>query len=585
MKKRLTFGVIASECNREYTSQVLSGMIEQAFICGCDLIIMSAMNNFQPPLHIQKQYEADIYKLALSDSFDGFVYDRNYIYNDDIVKETDKLLRSTNKPVITLDSLPQKYFGNVISHDYDAFARLAEHLINDHGFRKIYCLTGTKGYIPSEERLAAYLDTMKKYRLHYDSTYYGYGDFWKDSPVRLAKMIIDHKLDTPEAIMCANDVMAEALIEALQKGGIRVPEDIAVTGYDGYTDNTATDPWLTTHRKNGFDLGAEAVRKLYGSITGKNCRRVYNKPDDLIIGGSCGCSCVTKNTSLPRDRKMKKICEERFRQSNMLFDVMHCTTVPELVITLSGNLYLLYGWRRFRIFLTEPYLRMAGKSTSLRYDPSVSLKEMMWCDAAGNERLDTTAFPLWYLPEHISDARFPAAYYVTPLHINENFYGIAALSYGKRSGTYPDNYISFINYITAALEQIAVRNSSKRSKDSVSSDSTRLYEMLCDLRKNMHDFPEKDRNIDSMSESVNVSRSYLQRMYKSYFGKSIFEELIYYRMEKAKKLLAQTKSSVSEIAELCGYASYNHFVRQFRQSENLTPTEYRKKVRGSRNSK
>ena len=142
MKKRLTFGVIASECSREYTSQVLSGMIEQAFICGCDLIIMSAMNNFQPPLHIQKQYEADIYKLALSDSFDGFVYDRNYIYNDDIVKETDKLLRSTNKPVITLDSLPQKYFGNVISHDYDAFARLAEHLINDHGFRKIYCLTG-----------------------------------------------------------------------------------------------------------------------------------------------------------------------------------------------------------------------------------------------------------------------------------------------------------------------------------------------------------------------------------------------------------------------------------------------------------
>ena len=73
--------------------------------------------------------------------------------------------------------------------------------------------------------------------------------------------------------------------------------------------------------------------------------------------------------------------------------------------------------------------------------------------------------------------------------------------------------------------------------------------MLCDLRNNMHDFPEKDRNIDSMSESVNVSRSYLQRMYKSYFGKSIFEELIYYRMEKAKKLLAQTKSSVSEIAE------------------------------------
>ena len=57
---------------------------------------------------------ADIYKLALSDCFDGFIYDRNYIYNKDIVNKTDALLKSTGKPVITLDSAPHKYFDNIV---------------------------------------------------------------------------------------------------------------------------------------------------------------------------------------------------------------------------------------------------------------------------------------------------------------------------------------------------------------------------------------------------------------------------------------------------------------------------------------
>ena len=101
----------------------------------------------------------------------------------------------------------------------------------------------------------------------------------------------------------------------------------------------------------------------------------------------------------------------------------------------------------------------------------------------------------------------------------------------------------------------------------------------------MHDAPEKEWSIDGICKSINVSRSYLQRMYRHFFGRSIFEELISCRIEKAKRLLIKTSSSVSEIAELCGYASYNHFVRQFRSYENMTPTEYRKRSRSGRGDK
>ena len=255
MKKRMTFGVIAAECSREYTSQVLGGIIEQGFACDADIFVLSAVNIFQPPVHTQKLCEADIYKLALSDCFDGFIYDRNYIYNKDIVSKTDALLKSTGKPVITLDSAPHKYFDNIVSHDYEAFGRLAEHLIIDHGYKNIFCLTGPKDYTQSEERLRAFIDIMKKHRLRCDSSCYEYGDCWKDSPQRLARKIAAGKIQMPEAVMCANDVMAETLIEELLKCGIRVPEDIAVTGYDCSDSEEQSVNWLTTYQKNGFPSG------------------------------------------------------------------------------------------------------------------------------------------------------------------------------------------------------------------------------------------------------------------------------------------------------------------------------------------
>ncbi|MCD7810640.1 MAG: helix-turn-helix transcriptional regulator [Ruminococcus sp.] len=72
-----------------------------------------------------------------------------------------------------------------------------------------------------------------------------------------------------------------------------------------------------------------------------------------------------------------------------------------------------------------------------------------------------------------------------------------------------------------------------------------------------------------------ISKSYLQKIYKSYFNKSIIEELIQFRLDKAKKLLIETDLSVTEIANECGYSTYNYFVRQFRAAENLSPSQFR----------
>lgn len=98
----------------------------------------------------------------------------------------------------------------------------------------------------------------------------------------------------------------------------------------------------------------------------------------------------------------------------------------------------------------------------------------------------------------------------------------------------------------------------------------------------MQQHPESNWNVQKLCERTHVSRSYLQRMYKRYFGKSIFGELIDFRLQKAKELLSCTEYLISQIAELCGYETYAHFAVQFKAQEGITPSTFRKANRGKK---
>ena len=98
----------------------------------------------------------------------------------------------------------------------------------------------------------------------------------------------------------------------------------------------------------------------------------------------------------------------------------------------------------------------------------------------------------------------------------------------------------------------------------------------------MQQHPEIDWKISELCRRTHISRSYLQRMYKRYFSKSIFEELIDFRVQKAKELLANTDHTIAAVADLCGYASYTHFAKQFRSLEGIAPSEYQKQARDFR---
>ena len=101
------------------------------------------------------------------------------------------------------------------------------------------------------------------------------------------------------------------------------------------------------------------------------------------------------------------------------------------------------------------------------------------------------------------------------------------------------------------------------------------FKNLYDLRMEISRNPQQEWSIDNICSKVCISRSYLQHLYKEFFGVSCMEDIISARVTKAKELLLSGNMKVSEIAEKCGYQNTTHFIKQFKSQVGLSPDKFR----------
>ncbi len=97
------------------------------------------------------------------------------------------------------------------------------------------------------------------------------------------------------------------------------------------------------------------------------------------------------------------------------------------------------------------------------------------------------------------------------------------------------------------------------------------------LRRQISNNPQLPWTIRQMAEQLHISPGHLQLLYKQQFGVSCMDDVIDFRLRKARDLLAYTEQSVAEIAEQCGYKNVEHFCRQFHKNIGVTPRTFRKK--------
>jgi LacI family transcriptional regulator len=101
---------------------------------------------------------------------------------------------------------------------------------------------------------------------------------------------MDRGGDLPRAIVCANDQTALGVIHALTRRGIRVPGDVAITGFDDVPVARHLHPSLTTIRQPIEQMGATAFDVLHSRISGSGGESDVVLPVRLVLRESCGCA-------------------------------------------------------------------------------------------------------------------------------------------------------------------------------------------------------------------------------------------------------------------------------------------------------
>ena len=111
------------------------------------------------------------------------------------------------------------------------------------------------------------------------------------------------------------------------------------------------------------------------------------------------------------------------------------------------------------------------------------------------------------------------------------------------------------------------------------STDQKYYAAFSSLRTELYNSPSVKRSVSEMADTLWLSISHFQHLYKNFFGCSFQQDMINARLKLAKHYLSTTEMSIQSISDLCGYENEIHFMRQFKKFEQNTPTQFRKQNR------
>ena len=292
MRKRI--GVITACPENDYQHHVLTGIFAQANVYNYDVFVFSTLAHVssKPQEHVQG--ELNIFNLINFDLLDAVIVMSIALTEENNHKIVDSLLKKFKAectiPVVSID-IPFGNYPVIRTDERTPFVQITDHLIEVHGCKNIAVLNGPAQYDGSQIRLSGIEESMQKHGLSLNKDQIYHGDFWYTGGEALGEKYVGGKLTLPDAIICTSDYMAIGLVNTLIKGGIKIPEDVIVTGFDAVAEASMNNPPVTTYMPYLFDTASKAVTHIHNLLSPNEKQKSIPIPPQkyLCIGQTCGC--------------------------------------------------------------------------------------------------------------------------------------------------------------------------------------------------------------------------------------------------------------------------------------------------------
>jgi len=425
--------------------------------------------------------EDEIYQFIDFDQYDGIIFFENSFSSiKSIGSMVEKLIsKNCHVPVVVLGEstllsenyLPDNSFGTEM---------LTDHLIEEHGCETLYFLGGEPNQALRND--IGFMNSLQKHQIPYTNDHLIYGGYWLQCGEALAKDIAYNTVEKPDAVVCQDDTVALFFIKALSKFGIRVPEDIIVTGFGARNDSRNDALSITTYPSNAEYHGRKVMARLHSLITKEDEVTITSPKTDIITGMSCGCGDKKPfNTRLLLEQHEKLRQQHIYYRNSELEDKCYtCSSFEELHPIILNSYYIIKDATFFSVNITE------SKDTS----QCIYMSNQPWSETplmfATNE----------ICPIHLQK-NLSRHLHVVPLTFNDTFIGHVVIGY-ETPIVYNTIFKTYISRLAIAISLIKAKISLQVPRSvtehadtpTTASANARSQEMLFVKKDNsMHKLP------------------------------------------------------------------------------------------------
>jgi LacI family transcriptional regulator len=263
-------GIIVPDLIGPYYSELLMGYESAAAELGQSVVIVVAHPS-----------EEATRAVRLSSRVDGIV-----VANSTITDDAARSL-AQRTPVVLLARPTVAGCDAVSAENFQSARTLTGHLLG-HGRRRLSFVGDPDGSPDVQQRYLGFMEALSESDTSAVGPIVKVG-FRERSGADVAAQVIAEAI-RPDALVCANDELALATMKALQYSRIRIPEDIAIVGWDDVMTARYVSPGLTTVRQPLYELGRAAATRLHERIAGApTAPEPLILPTELVLRTSCGC--------------------------------------------------------------------------------------------------------------------------------------------------------------------------------------------------------------------------------------------------------------------------------------------------------
>lgn len=281
--KKIAF--LSFDWNNEVVSQYISGM--ERFMKDHDNVVLHLFDGFGNfGTYEVRKGSLQIFNLPYMENYDGIIIEGNRAWKPEDRQVIADRAIANGLPVVSIN-YPLKGCMNVSSDNEESEYAIVNHVIQEHGVRRIAFVRGLSTSLETEDRERGFLRAVKENDIDHYRILDGSWD--QEAGVRAVDDLLKEGL-MPEAIICSNDDAAYGAIEELKRHHYRIPENVIVTGFDNLNIAEASDPRITTVSRNYAGMAYAAMDLILVELeSGIRKEEEMKVSGDLVKGTSCGC--------------------------------------------------------------------------------------------------------------------------------------------------------------------------------------------------------------------------------------------------------------------------------------------------------